>query len=119
MILSFHIREELPATIGNLQSLIVLDVEGNLLSGTCLVQPVLRLTHLAALPRTMSQLQALQKLHVGRNQLQYSDVEFIIENFPQLTELGISGLALTGRLRISQKSHQLTRLSTNIRCLRM
>jgi hypothetical protein len=45
----------------------------------------------------MSQLQALQKLYVGGNQLQHSDVEFIIESFPQLTELGIYGLGLTGQ----------------------
>ena len=45
----------------------------------------------------MSQLQALQKLYVGGNQLQYSDVEFVIESFPQLTVLGIQGLGLTGR----------------------
>jgi hypothetical protein len=64
---------------------------------TCLGLPVLRLTHISALPRTMSQLKALQKLHVGGNQLQYSDVEFVIESFPQLTELGINGLGLTGR----------------------
>jgi hypothetical protein len=45
----------------------------------------------------MSQLQALQKLYVGDTQLQYSDVEFIIESFPQLTELAIDDLGLTGR----------------------
>jgi hypothetical protein len=45
----------------------------------------------------MSQLQALQKLWVGGNQLQYSDVEFIIESFPQLTALAIENLGLTGR----------------------
>ena len=44
----------------------------------------------------MSQLQALEKLHVGGNQLQYSDVEFIIESFPQLTVLSINELGLTG-----------------------
>jgi hypothetical protein len=46
----------------------------------------------------MSQLQALQNLYVGGNQLQYSDVEFIIESFPQLTALGIDALGLTGQL---------------------
>jgi Leucine-rich repeat (LRR) protein len=45
----------------------------------------------------MSQLQALQKLYVGGNKLQYSDVEFIIESFPQLTQLAINDLGLTGR----------------------
>jgi hypothetical protein len=45
----------------------------------------------------MSQLKALQKLVVGGNQLQYSDVEFIIESFPQLIELAINDLGLTGR----------------------
>ena len=44
----------------------------------------------------MSQLQALQELYVGSTQLQYSDVEFIIESFPQL-DLGINDLELTGR----------------------
>ena len=92
-----HVREELPATIGNLQALEDLSVHSNRLSGTCLVEPVLQLTHISALPRTMSQLQALQKLYVGGNQLQYSDVEFIIKRFPQLTELGINRLGLTGR----------------------
>lgn len=61
------------------------------------VAPVLRLTHISALTRTMSQLQALQKLDVGENQLQYSDVEFITESFPQLIELAIDNLGLTGR----------------------
>ena len=92
-----HAHEELPATIGNLQALTSLNVQSNRLSGTCLVEPVLRLTHISALPRTMSQLQALQTLFVGGNQLQYSDVEFIIESFPQLIELGINDLGLTGR----------------------
>jgi Leucine-rich repeat (LRR) protein len=45
----------------------------------------------------MSQLQALQELYVGGNQLRYSDVEFIIESFLQLTSLGIDSLGLTGR----------------------
>jgi hypothetical protein len=45
----------------------------------------------------MSQLKALQELFVGGNQLQYSDVEFVIESFPQLTALGIQSLGLTGR----------------------
>jgi hypothetical protein len=55
------------------------------------------LYNISALPRTISQLKALQKLYVGRNQLQYSDVEFIIESFPQLTALGIDDLGLTGQ----------------------
>jgi hypothetical protein len=46
----------------------------------------------------MLQLQALQKLYVGSNQLQYSDVEFIIESFPQLNALGIDNLGLTGQV---------------------
>jgi hypothetical protein len=54
------------------------------------------LCNMSALTRAISQLQALQKLYVGGNQLQYSDVEFIIESFPQLTELGINKLELTG-----------------------
>ena len=45
----------------------------------------------------MSQLQALQELRVADNPLQYSDVEFVIESFPQLTVLGIQSLGLTGR----------------------
>ena len=45
----------------------------------------------------MSQLKALKELGVGGNQLQYSDVEFIIESFPQLIELAIDNLGLTGR----------------------
>jgi hypothetical protein len=64
---------------------------------------VLQLTHISALPRTMSQLQALQKLDVGGNQLQYSDVEFIIESFPQLIELAIYNLGLTGRFSLFAK----------------
>jgi hypothetical protein len=35
-----HAREELPATIGNLQALTSLNVERNRLSGTFLVEPV-------------------------------------------------------------------------------
>ena len=45
----------------------------------------------------MSQLKALTKLYVGYNKLLPStDVDFIIESFPQLIELGISDLGLTG-----------------------
>ncbi len=45
----------------------------------------------------MSQLKALKELFVGSNKLPSTDVDFIIESFPQLTELGISGLGLTGK----------------------
>jgi hypothetical protein len=45
----------------------------------------------------------LQTLGVGGNQLQYSDVEFIIESFPQLTTLGIDNLGLTGRFSFFAK----------------
>ena len=52
---------------------------------------------LAALPRTLSQLKALTKLYVGYNKLLPStDVDFIIESFPQLTVLNLYGLGLTG-----------------------
>ena len=50
----------------------------------------------AALPRTMSQLKALTKLAVGNNKLPSTEVDFIIESFPQLTTLSLSGLGLTG-----------------------
>ena len=60
----------------------------------------------------MSQLQALQELYVGGNQLQYSDVEFIIESFPQLTELGIDELGLTGRFAF-RKSRTSTTTNTH------
>jgi hypothetical protein len=56
----------------------------------------------------MSQLQALQMLFVGNNQLQYSDVEFIIESFPQLTELAINGLGLTGRFEFRKSCTSAT-----------
>jgi Leucine-rich repeat (LRR) protein len=45
----------------------------------------------------MSQLKALKELYVGGNQLQYPDVEFVIESFPQLSALAIDSLGLTGR----------------------
>ena len=44
----------------------------------------------------MSQLKALRKLRVSGNKLPSTDVDFIIESFPQLTELGLAGLGLTG-----------------------
>ena len=50
----------------------------------------------AALPRTMSQLKFLTRLFVGNNKLPSTDVDFIIESFPQLTDLGLSNLGLTG-----------------------
>ena len=50
----------------------------------------------AALPRTMSQLKALTTLDVSSNKLPSTDVDFIIESFPQLTMLSIAGLGLTG-----------------------
>jgi Leucine-rich repeat (LRR) protein len=59
----------------------------------------------------MSQLQALQKLDVGGNQLQYSDVEFIIKSFPQLIDLGIHNLGLTGRFSHFAKVAPVLRLN--------
>ena len=44
----------------------------------------------------MSQLKALKELFVSDNKLPSTDVDFIIESFPQLTKLGISRLGLTG-----------------------
>jgi Leucine-rich repeat (LRR) protein len=59
----------------------------------------------------MSQLQALQELYVGDNQLQYSDVEFIIESFTQLTGLGINDLGLTGWFEFRKSRTSTTRLT--------
>eukprot|EP00935_MAST-01C_sp_MAST-1C-sp1_P002333 g2333.t1 len=50
---------------------------------------------LTALPRTMAQLKALTELYVNYNKLPSTEVDFIIESFPQLTKLGLSGLGLT------------------------
>jgi hypothetical protein len=58
----------------------------------------------------MLQLQALQELNVGGNQLHYSDVEFITESFPQLIELGIQSLGLTGRFTFRKSRTSTTRL---------
>ena len=44
----------------------------------------------------MSQLKALTKLGLGGNKLPLTEGEFIIESFPQLTELGLQDLGLTG-----------------------
>ena len=44
----------------------------------------------------MSQLKALTKLYVGYNKLPSTDVDFIIESFPQLTTLALHNLGLTG-----------------------
>jgi hypothetical protein len=72
-----HAREELPATIENLQALTVLDVALNGLSGTCLVEPVIH-AHIDGslvphareeLPATIGNLQALTSLNVARNGL--------------------------------------------------
>ena len=53
----------------------------------------------------MSQLTALTKLFVGGNKLPSTEVEFIIESFPQLTELGINDLGLAGeRLRSTNRA---------------
>jgi hypothetical protein len=60
----------LPATIGNLQALTVLDVARNGLSGTCLVEPVLRLTHISALPDSIAQLYSLQVLDCSFNAIE-------------------------------------------------
>ncbi len=49
----------------------------------------------------MSQLKALKVLHVSSNKLPLTDVDFIIESFPQLTELGMASLGLTGELMCS------------------
>eukprot|EP00935_MAST-01C_sp_MAST-1C-sp1_P001706 g1706.t1 len=61
---------------------------------------------LAALPRTMSQLKALTTLFVGFNKLPSTEVDFIIESFPQLTSLDLQSLGLTdtiGQLRALEK----------------
>jgi Leucine-rich repeat (LRR) protein len=72
-----HVREELPATIGNLQALEYLHVAANRLSGTCLVEPV-DLAHIGGsllphaheeLPATIGNLQALEYLNVESNRL--------------------------------------------------
>ena len=72
-----HVREELPATIGNLQALTILNVLNNLLSGMCLVEPV-DLAHIGGslfphaheeLPATIGNLQALEVLRVESNRL--------------------------------------------------
>ena len=44
----------------------------------------------------MVQLKALTTLRVGWNKLPSTDVDFIIESFPQLTMLNLYGLGLTG-----------------------
>ena len=44
----------------------------------------------------MSQLKALTKLYVGSNKLASTEVDFIIESFPQLMELSLYDLGLTG-----------------------
>ena len=44
----------------------------------------------------MSQLKALTKLYVDDNKLPSTEVDFIIESFPQLTELELDNLGLTG-----------------------
>ena len=57
----------------------------------------------------MSQLKALTKLYVGENKLPSTDVDFIIESFPQLTELGINDLGLAGE-RLRSTNSPLTTL---------
>eukprot|EP00935_MAST-01C_sp_MAST-1C-sp1_P000559 g559.t1 len=71
----------LPSTIGELQALTFLNLRDNKIAGT--------------LPRTMSQLTALKELFVGDNKLPSTEVEFIIESFPQLTKLYLNDLGLT------------------------
>ena len=44
----------------------------------------------------MSQLKALKLLDVSGNKLPSTEVDFIIESFPQLTELSLYKLGLTG-----------------------
>ena len=44
----------------------------------------------------MAQLKALKELYVDNNELPSTEVDFIIESFPQLTKLSLGGLALTG-----------------------
>ena len=69
-----HVREELPATIGNLQALTVLQVARNGLSGTCLVEPVRLLISVlcVALPDSIGNLQNLTELYANFNALQGS-----------------------------------------------
>ena len=45
----------------------------------------------------MSQLKALKVLWVGSNKLPSTEVDFIIESFPQLTALYLYDLGLTGK----------------------
>ena len=58
----------------------------------------------------MSQLKALKHLSVGNNKLPSTDVDFIIESFPQLTELELDNLGLTGAQLFLQHQPALTRL---------
>ena len=52
----------------------------------------------------MSQLKALTKLYVGSNKLPSTEVDFIIESFPQLTTLYLHSLGLTGAHSCSTNS---------------
>ena len=44
----------------------------------------------------MSQLKGLTELNAGGDKLPPTEVDFIIESFPQLTCLGLGSLGLTG-----------------------
>jgi Leucine-rich repeat (LRR) protein len=80
------VREELPATIGNLQSLTVLAISGNRLSGTCLVEPVdlaSVLTHISALPESIAQLSSLKFLELRNNKL--TGILFLVFLYVQLS----------------------------------
>jgi Leucine-rich repeat (LRR) protein len=64
----------LPDSIGNLQNLTRLDVQGNALQGNCRVVPSRTscpsssvLTHISALPESIGQLSSLETLHVSGN----------------------------------------------------
>ena len=52
----------------------------------------------------MSQLKALTTLDVGSNKLPSTEVDFIIESFPQLRSLGLDDLGLTGEHLCSTSS---------------
>jgi hypothetical protein len=116
----------LPESIGQLSSLQILNCYRCKL--TVLPESIGKLScreyldclgcELTSHPRTMSKLQALQKLHVGNNQLQYSDVEFIIESFPQLTTLSISKPGLTALPESISNLQNLTELYAQANDLR-
>ena len=107
---SEYVLESLPAEIGQLTSLTVLDLGENKLTSlpaeigqlTSLTELILTGNQLTSLPATIGQLTSLKKLHLAGNQL--TSVPAEVRQFTQLQELTL-GKSADDLARVDRRAH--------------